>query len=214
MHRETTISREIKLLKNKFELLEKNRQFKSILQKSSNSFNSIASDTNINDLNLGLESNEFQTNDTAATRTRSETKNSDSLQSAKDGGDLSVRNSSNQFQNKQKFRSVKNVRMKLSRFNQIGKFVTRLFKPAKGNKLRKKSNRISSLNLSEENQLTKITSTTNPQSSDSNGYSDSKNNNNKLQLNNDRPIESSVNFKTSKITNLKRVGLFSRLLKS
>lgn len=33
-HRETTISRDIKLLKNKFELLEKNRQFKSLLQKS------------------------------------------------------------------------------------------------------------------------------------------------------------------------------------
>lgn len=37
MHRETVISREIKLLKNKFELLEKNRQFKSILQKSASS---------------------------------------------------------------------------------------------------------------------------------------------------------------------------------
>jgi len=37
MHRETIISREIKLLKNKFELLEKNRQFKSILQKSNSS---------------------------------------------------------------------------------------------------------------------------------------------------------------------------------
>lgn len=35
MHRETTISREIKLLKNKFELLEKNRQFKGILQQKS-----------------------------------------------------------------------------------------------------------------------------------------------------------------------------------
>lgn len=34
MHRETTVSRDIKLLKNKFELLEKNRQFRSILQKS------------------------------------------------------------------------------------------------------------------------------------------------------------------------------------
>lgn len=34
MHRETTVSRDIKLLKNKFELLEKNRQFKSVLQKS------------------------------------------------------------------------------------------------------------------------------------------------------------------------------------
>lgn len=36
MHRETTISREIKLLKTKFELLEKNRQFRGIFQKSSN----------------------------------------------------------------------------------------------------------------------------------------------------------------------------------
>jgi hypothetical protein len=34
MHRETIISREIKLLKNKFEILEKNRQFRGMLQKS------------------------------------------------------------------------------------------------------------------------------------------------------------------------------------
>lgn len=34
MHRETTVSRDIKLIKSKFDLLEKNRQFRSILQKS------------------------------------------------------------------------------------------------------------------------------------------------------------------------------------
>lgn len=52
MHRETTISREIKLLKNKFELLEKSRQFRSILQKSNSSNN--ASDIN-EDLASGLD---------------------------------------------------------------------------------------------------------------------------------------------------------------
>lgn len=54
MHRETIISREIKLLKNKFEVLEKNRQFRGMLQKSTlNSGDSanVPSD----DLNSGLE---------------------------------------------------------------------------------------------------------------------------------------------------------------
>lgn len=53
MHRETTISREIKLLKNKFELLERNRQFRSILQKS----NANHSDIN-DDLISGLDPND------------------------------------------------------------------------------------------------------------------------------------------------------------
>lgn len=217
MHRETTISREIKLLKNKFELLEKNRQFKSILQKSGNNFNSIAGDTNTNDdLNLGLESNKFQTNNSAttATRTRSETNASDSLQLVEDGDDHYSRNGSNKFQKQLRNRSVKNVRIKLSKLNQIGRFVTRLFKLADGNKLRKKSNRVSSLHSSEENQLTAIATTTiNPQSYDLNG-NNSNNNGNRPQLDDDQPIESSANAKASnKIRNLKRVGLFGRFLK-
>lgn len=51
MHRETIISREIKLLKNKFEALEKNRQFRGMLQKSTLSGDTPAND----DLNSGLD---------------------------------------------------------------------------------------------------------------------------------------------------------------
>lgn len=40
MHRETVVARELKLLKNKFDLLEKSRQFRSILHKSKDNNNS------------------------------------------------------------------------------------------------------------------------------------------------------------------------------
>lgn len=54
MHRETTISRDIKLLKTKFEILEKNRQFRSLLQQSKS--NEKSGDTgSTNDTASGLD---------------------------------------------------------------------------------------------------------------------------------------------------------------
>lgn len=210
MHRETTISREIKLLKNKFELLEKNRQFKSIFQKSATSFNSIAGDTNIND-DIGLDSNsEFQTNNSTATtttRTRSETNTSDSLQSDKNVTNGLNENKSQKQQ--QRTRSVRSVQVKLSKLNSIGKFVTRLFGPPNGSRLGKKSNRVSSIHSSEGNQMTTITNSTNPQLNDDNI----------IQSNdNQQSIEPSINanstsIRANKITNLKHVGLFGRLFR-
>lgn len=213
MHRETTISREIKLLKNKFELLEKNRQFKSIFQKSANSFNSIADDTNIND-DIGLDSNnEFQTNNSTAattTRTRSETNASDSLQLDKDVSNSLKGFSSNKLQKQQqRNRSVRNVQVKLSKLNSIGKFITRLFGPTNGSRLGKKSNRVSSIHSSEGNKMTTTTTTTDSTNPQLNG-------DNIIQLNdnNQQSINAnSASIRTNKITNLKHVGLFGRLFR-
>lgn len=142
MHRETTIAREIELLKSKFEILEKNKQFKSILQKSGNSFNLIGCDTDIHtDINLGLQSSGFQTNNATATSANA----GDSLQLSRDDGNLQGRNDSNQIQEKQKNQSGKKIRMKLSKFKQIAEFVTSLFKPSISDKLSRKKNRVSAL---------------------------------------------------------------------
>lgn len=53
MHRETTVSRDIKLLKNKFDLLEKNRQFKVILQKSNQTKQKTSDNGSINEPEIG-----------------------------------------------------------------------------------------------------------------------------------------------------------------
>lgn len=59
MHRETTISREIKLLKNKFELLEKDRHLKSILHKSTGATN-LGSSENADDSSSGHGSSDLK----------------------------------------------------------------------------------------------------------------------------------------------------------
>lgn len=132
MHRETTISREIKLLKNKFELLEKNRQFRSILQKSNNS-NLIASTSDNNDPDLicaGLEANESQ-------RTRSEaTSEAGSLQQEGGGG-------SGQAQSGR--RASKSVRIKLSKFRSLSGLLAPLFGKKYRKRGRRKNNRVSSI---------------------------------------------------------------------
>lgn len=130
MHRETTISREIKLLKNKFDLLEKSRQFRSILQKSNNNNLNLSTDNN-DDLLSGSELNDSQ-------RMKSEaTSEAGSFQAdAKRIGPSKQTKSS----------SPKNVRIRLPALQSIGKFLEpllRLKRPA--SRLRRKSNRVSSL---------------------------------------------------------------------
>lgn len=135
MHRETTISREIKLLKNKFELLEKNRQFRSILQKSSNnsqtSNSNVTCDTN-DDLTNGLD------HPNVLQRTKSEAiSETDSFMTDKRQASLS----------QQKLRGSKNVRIKLSKLNTISRLFAPLFRNIKAPvRVRRKSNKISSVN--------------------------------------------------------------------
>lgn len=74
MHRETIVSREIKLLKNKFDALEKNRQFRSLLQKSHTLTSS--SDNLNDDLSNGLDSPSQATGDGQAGATGAERRRS------------------------------------------------------------------------------------------------------------------------------------------
>lgn len=130
MHRETTISREIKLLKNKFDLLEKSRQFRSILQKSNNNNLNLTSDNN-EDLLSASDLNESQ-------RMKSEaTSEAGSFQAdAKRAGPSKQTKGS----------SPKNVRIRLPALQSISKFLAPLLKLKRPDgRLRRKSNRVSSL---------------------------------------------------------------------
>lgn len=224
MHRETTISREIKLLKNKFELLEKNRQFRSILQKSGTSRSSIVGDTSISgfdDVNLGLDSNEFKT--TSSTRTRnSETTTNGSIQLKKgtieESGDL-VKGSSQLEKQKKRKRSIKGAHLLGFRLNPISGFITKLFRfssnsnsnynsSSSGNKLRKKSNRVSSIQSADINQLnsSQVIAT----STDD----DEKLNSDDQQVESSSNVDGSTAVNSNKIAKTtKRGDIFGRLFK-
>lgn len=136
MHRETTISREIKLLKNKFELLEKNRQFRSILQKSSNHTLVSTSDNanNNDDLNCGIDPNDFQRGQRVSEQTGDA---ESSMASDRRRGSLSDRHD-------QLKRGSKSVRIKLSKLHSFGQYLAPLFKIKRRPKVRLKSNKVSS----------------------------------------------------------------------
>lgn len=132
MHRETTISREIKLLKNKFELLEKNRQFKSIFQKSNGGSNS----NTANNAVLGDNNEENGLDSANISRTRASEANSevDSLLADK-------RRSSVQRQ-----RGVKSVRINLSKLQTpLSKILTSILTFSRTRKIGRRSNRVASL---------------------------------------------------------------------
>lgn len=125
MHRETTISREIKLLKNKFELIEKNRQFKPIFQKS-NSNNTASGDNNEE---IGIDSAD-------ASRARASEVNSevDSLLTDK-------RRSSIQRQ-----KGVKSVRIRLAKLPMpLSRILTPILSFGRTGKIGRRSNRVASL---------------------------------------------------------------------
>lgn len=140
MHRETTISREIKLLKNKFELLEKNRQFRSILQKTSNTssgsnmMNTTGGD-NSDDLASGLDSNDFS-------RTRSEaTSEADSRRQSSSQPQLQQ-----QGQQQSSSKGTKNVRIKLSKLGTLSQIFAPLWRTRRRpTRVRRKSNKVSSI---------------------------------------------------------------------
>lgn len=130
MHRETTISREIKLLKNKFELLEKNRQFRSILQKSSNN--------NASDMGE-LDSNNDHISNTDYSRTRSEATSegtlSDSAQMTSGAGKKSAANRKS---------GRKSVRIKtFSKLSSMKQLISPMIRPLK-TKL-KNNNKVASI---------------------------------------------------------------------
>jgi len=135
MHRETIISREIKLLKNKFELLEKNRQFRSLLgQKSSAS----TSDTNTGgaaaggrddlDLTSGLESSDFATAAGAARKRPSEIGSSITTNLSED---QFVKSNSDFFDSTESSRrsaGKKSVRISMTQFGKIGSILAPVMK--------------------------------------------------------------------------------------
>lgn len=144
MHRETTISREIKLLKNKFELLEKNRQFRSILQKSNTqSGNPNLSDINNEDLASGLDSSELQTNRSGATS------EADSmLQLEHKLGNVSGLRGSSRLP----LGAAKSVRIKLTKLNSLSQLISPIVSVfgssssrRRSTGKRRKSNRVSSI---------------------------------------------------------------------
>lgn len=132
MHRETTISREIKLLKNKFELLEKNRQFRSILQKSN--ANTTSDNSELDSTNDHLLGSDFA-------RSKSEVTSEGTIQSDS--------TQSNNNLNKKSIggkRSKKNVRIKsLSKLGSLRQFVEPILNPLK---FKKGKNKVSSMDMS------------------------------------------------------------------
>lgn len=122
MNRETIISREIKLLKNKFEVLEKNRQFRTMFQKSP-----LANGTADEDLNSGLDGsadgNARKRSETGTTLTASE------LDDKRQGGANSSGGGGGPGG------GVKGVRIKMSKLGGLGQ----LFEPIFGSKRSKKS---------------------------------------------------------------------------
>lgn len=134
MHRETTISREIKLLKNKFELLEKSRQFRSILQKSSSGNLTLSSD-NQNELGDSL----ADSNELTQRRSSELASETNSLQPNGAAG----RNNKGQGADKP---AAKSVRIKLSKLHTIGQLMAPIFGNFKRTKkVRRRSNRVSSV---------------------------------------------------------------------
>lgn len=131
MHRETTISREIKLLKNKFELLEKSRQFRSILQKSNN-----------NNLNLSSDNNE----DLLSVSDLGESQRMKSEVTSEAGSyQADMRQGTSKTQSVKGLAS-KNVKIKIPMLQSIGKFLAPLLTLKRSDtRLRRKSNRVSSL---------------------------------------------------------------------
>lgn len=152
MHRETTISREIKLLKNKFELLEKSRQFRSILQKSSAApaATSLGGDGADDSLALDSSMNDSQ-------RTRSEaTSEADSYRDERNqltaGGILSALSTSSSSAHHPggaggRSNKKKSVQIKLSKLNEIGRLIAPLFniRRSSNRMRRRRSNRVSSI---------------------------------------------------------------------
>lgn len=143
MHRETTISREIKLLKNKFELLEKSRQFRSLLQKSNTNTtsdlagadDSLAFDSSMNDSLRTRSEGTSEAGSYPGERTQS---------SAGLGGGLA---SSSQQQHSGRSNKKKSVHIKLSKLHTLGRLFAPLFGMKKSaNKVRRRrSNRVSSI---------------------------------------------------------------------
>lgn len=148
MHRETIISREIKLLKNKFEVLEKNRQFKTMLQKS-------GADSSANDdLNSGLDSS-F---DEAAHRKRSETgtmltvSEIDSFGVGAGGGGADGANMDDKLRGLGSSVGAKSVRIKMSNLSGLSQVFSPLLgslgkrrRGGNGSRSRRKSNKVSSI---------------------------------------------------------------------
>lgn len=141
MHRETIISREIKLLKNKFEALEKNRQFRSMLQKSSQA---VASGDSANDdLTSGLDGSSELSSRKRSETTTVQACELDSLgRSGELGGALSAGADSSKG-------AGKSVRIKMSRLGGLGRLFAPLFGSRRrhrvGSRMRRKSNRVSSV---------------------------------------------------------------------
>lgn len=132
MHRETTVSREIKLIKNKFELLEKSRQFKSILQKS-------------NAVHLGsLESNEALSNGSTVANESGEL-----LADQIEGSDESklARSSHDAIRSKQTTR--KRVLFDLGRVKFLSKLLSSFNDLRQLNLFRKRPNRVSTVSIVE-----------------------------------------------------------------
>lgn len=146
MHRETTISREIKLLKSKFELLEKNRQFRSILQKSN-----VNSDFNEDQLNVSV--NDGITSDYNRNRLSEQT--GDASLSSQTDDKSSLRTSA--LPRTSGLRGArKNVRIKLSRLTSIKQLFADILDPLKARLIssRRRTNKVASvaINASKQSQ--------------------------------------------------------------
>lgn len=138
MHRETIISREIKLLKNKFEILEKNRQFRTMFQKS----NQILSGDSANDDLIGGSLDE---SGDLMSRKRSETTTMDSL-----GVDRARMSSSLVGAEKSRFvSSTKGLGMNMSKLRGLTKILAPLFGPSKrrsaSSRVPRRNNKVSSI---------------------------------------------------------------------
>lgn len=166
MHRETIISREIKLLKNKFELLEKNRQFRSLLSQKSNGASDLGARDD-SDLISGLDSSDFmarkrsETGTTITTTTTSTTANDDEQGIGKlSGADASKGSGA-------KRSGGKNVRIRMSKLETIGQIFGPLLKFTTGHKgskalqqRRQKSNKVASIILSSKRTTPTTTTST------------------------------------------------------
>lgn len=136
-HRETTTSREIKLLKNKFELLEKSRQFRSIMQKSQLNGNLHNSSDTFEDANSFAGAA-----NAAEDANESRTSEVDSQQAA-NRADQSERNNSTRS---------KSVRIKLPKMISISRLLSSMLKPKRAKFVSGRSNRVSSTLSSRQDQ--------------------------------------------------------------
>lgn len=133
MHRELTVSREIKLIKNKFELLEKSRQFRSVLQKSNTThLGSIESNDELSSCSNGVnESGEMTTTDQIAGPNESST-----LRSSLGG-------------TKSKQTSRKRVIFNLGRVKFLGKLLSSFHELRQRGLFRRRPNRVSTVSIVE-----------------------------------------------------------------